>query len=387
MHVPFPQLTSLSLWSDTRTVPVLPNTFLGGSAPRLKHLSLIGIPFPDLPTLLSSASDLTSLRLLEVPDAGYIPPHAMTSCLSALTDLRTLSIEFHSPTSHRDKGRRPRPPLDRIILSKLTCFNFRGVSEYLEDLVLRIDAPSLNRVNITFFNQLIFHVPNLSQFICRMEILKSAKVAEMESSFGSGVSITLDQPVATRGTVDPPHTENASSDGIDGGAPLRGTQGGYSYGCWLSAAQEGEDATDAFGYVLSLRILCGKLDWQVSSMAQICGHSCLLVGVEHLYIHADYLQRGWQDDMDSVAWLELFHSCNSVKKLSISGELGTHVARALEEAAGLTVEEVLPGLSTLRFECSRKYAPVGFFVAARQIYGRPVDVWYTSSPPVSDDMG
>lgn len=387
MHVPFPELTSLSLWSDTRTVPVLPNTFLGGSAPCLKHLSLIGIPFPDLPKLLLSTSDLSSLQLLEVPDAGYIPPDVMTSRLSALTDLRMLCIEFHSPTSHRDNGRWPRPPPNRITLPNLTCFNFRGVSEYLEDLVLRIDTPSLNHVNITFFNQLIFHVPHLSQFICRMEILKSAKVAEMESSFGSGVSITLDQPVATRGSVDQSHTENASSDGIDSGAPLRSTQSGYSYGSWSSAAQEGDDATGAFGYVLSLRILCGKLDWQVFSMAQICGQSCLLFGVEHLYIHADYLQHGWQDDMDSAAWLELFYWCTSVKKLSISGDLGPHIAPALEEAAGQTVEEVLPGLSTLRFECSRKSAPVELFVNARQRYGRPVDVRYTPFPSVSDDMG
>jgi hypothetical protein len=233
--------------------------------------------------------------------------------------------------------------MTRAILPTLTRFNFRGASEYLEDLVAQIDAPSLTHVNITFFNQLIFQVPRLSQFIGRMAApLKSAKVAEVESSFGSGVSITLDQP--------------------------------------------GNAGTGTLGYLLSLRVLCSVLDWQISSMAQICSQSSsLLASVQHLDILADYLCVGWQDDMDAIAWLDLFDSFASVERLSISGALGPLVALALEDVAKQTVAEVLPGLRVLRFECSRKYAPVEDFVAARGQSGRPVTVQHTLFSPIWDD--
>lgn len=57
MQVPFPVLTHLEL-SGFVDVPALPGTFLGGSAPCLRHLCLASIPFPELPSLLLSARDL-----------------------------------------------------------------------------------------------------------------------------------------------------------------------------------------------------------------------------------------------------------------------------------------------------------------------------------------
>jgi hypothetical protein len=50
MQVPFPELTSLWLWSEDRSVPVLPDSFLGGSAPRLQTLSLEGFHFRECGT-------------------------------------------------------------------------------------------------------------------------------------------------------------------------------------------------------------------------------------------------------------------------------------------------------------------------------------------------
>jgi len=346
MQVPFPALTSLSLWWDNglsqAAAPLLPNALLGGLAPCLRDLSLIGIPFPNLPGLLSSTRSLASLRLLEVPETGYIAPRVMAACLSALADLKVLCIEFHSPTSRPDRERRfPPPPPNRVTLPTLTRFNFRGSSEYLEDLLARIDAPFLSHVDITFFNQLIFQVPHLSHFIGRIEMLQSANVAEMESSLGNGVSIKL--------------------EGNSGASATPGT----------------------FGYPLSLCVSCGELDWQISSMAQICSQSPLFSGVEHLDIRADYLHLGylWQDDeMDSHAWLELFRSFTSVKTLSISGELGPHVAPALEVVATTVTEVLLPGLRMLHFECSRKSAPVENFVEARLKSNLPVDVLHRPFP-------
>src|SRR5713226_475389 len=51
MQVPFPELTVLTLdlqHSPSETVTVHPDTFLGGSAPRLRFLTFNGIPFPRL---------------------------------------------------------------------------------------------------------------------------------------------------------------------------------------------------------------------------------------------------------------------------------------------------------------------------------------------------
>src|SRR6267154_1713717 len=102
MQTAFTGLTSLSLWLDKGPTPALPKTFLAVSAfPHLRDISLVGVPFPGLPELLASTIDLISLRLLEVPEAGYIPPDVMSACLSTLPHLRSLCIDFHSPLSTR----------------------------------------------------------------------------------------------------------------------------------------------------------------------------------------------------------------------------------------------------------------------------------------------
>jgi hypothetical protein len=176
-------------------------------------------------------------------------------------------------------------------------------------------------------------------------MLKSAEVAEMESSFGSGVSIKLDQ----------------------GGASS--TQG-------------------TIGHPLSLCISCGVLEWQISSMAQICSQSAVFSHVKRLDVRADYLRLGYRWKDESVPWVELFHSFTSVETLSISGELCTHVAHALEDEATemVVVVEVLPELRVLHFECSRKSASVENYDTLRKKFGRPVDVQHVSFPEMWDNV-
>ena len=145
MEVPFPELTELQLLSNEKMVRVLPDSFLGGSAPRLRHLNLDGIPFPGLPKLLLSTTHLGSLHLKDNPHSGYISPEAMVAALSTLNSLRRLSLEFQSPLSRPD--RHPPPPT-RFVHPTLTQFWFKGDSEYLEDLVARIDAPRLGKLEI-----------------------------------------------------------------------------------------------------------------------------------------------------------------------------------------------------------------------------------------------
>src|SRR6266566_199935 len=138
---------------DTSSPPVVPDSFMGGSAPRLRSLHLNRIPFPGLPKLLSSANGLVHLYLSNTLHSGHILPDALATCLSALTSLKDLAFEFQSPRSRPDRvSRRLPPPMHRSLLA-LTRFSFKSVSEYLEDFVTRIDTPQLDRLSITLFNQ------------------------------------------------------------------------------------------------------------------------------------------------------------------------------------------------------------------------------------------
>ena len=166
MEVPFPELTDLRFFSNDRdeTVPVIPDSFLGGSAPRLLSFTLARIPFPGLPKLLLSATNLICLRFFDVPHSGYISPEAIVALISALSSLERLSLEFRSPPSQSrpDWGSRRWPPSKRSVIPALNSLLFKGVVEYLEDLVTSIDAPQLESLYITFFNQIDFHTPRLA---------------------------------------------------------------------------------------------------------------------------------------------------------------------------------------------------------------------------------
>jgi hypothetical protein len=329
MNEPFQELTVLVLGTmGTNTVPVLPDSFLGGSAPRLQNLCFSGIPFPGIPKLLSSASDLVDLRLFDIPHSGYISPEAMVTGLSALTRLERLSITFRSPRSRPDQ---PNPPRStRTVLPALNDFYFRGVSEYLEDLTSRVDAPLLCNLSITFFNQLIFNTPRLSSFISRAEKLRSQSQARM---------------TFYRGIVELSHTK---------------------------AGHPG----------LQLTILCEASDWQLSSLTQFCDSPFLsFFNLERLEIcEGSYLRPLWQEDVENIQWLELLQLFTTVKRLSLSGEFAPRVVPALVELSGERIMDVLPALQSISLpETSLSGSgPVkeafAQFLTARQLSGHPVAV-------------
>ena len=171
MQEPFPALTHLILRSEDRNAPVLPSRFLGRSATCLQELKLHRIPFPALPILLPSASDLVTLTLSKIPQIGYISPEAMVACLATLTRLSELSIGFRWPNSSPDQIRVPLTT--RTVLPALTSFLFSGLRKYLEDFAAGIDAPQLHKISIDHFNQLVdFDVPQISRIINHSEALK-----------------------------------------------------------------------------------------------------------------------------------------------------------------------------------------------------------------------
>ncbi|KAI0275883.1 hypothetical protein BGY98DRAFT_748482 [Russula aff. rugulosa BPL654] len=136
MQQPFPALTDLSIqsnewWKDgpleNKIPSVVPESFLGGSAPGLQYLNLIRVPFPGLPKLLLSAAGLVSLRLWKIPHSGYISPKAMVRCLSTLPRLEDLLLEFKYPLYHPlRESRHPYPaPTRRPSLLSLV-FSLKG---------------------------------------------------------------------------------------------------------------------------------------------------------------------------------------------------------------------------------------------------------------------
>ena len=185
MQEQFPALTHLKLCFiegglTTRPTPrpTLPDWFLGGSTPNLQSLELHSIPFPTLPKLLLSATGLVRLTLSNIPQSGYMSPETIVTGLAVMANLKSLTIEFEHFIFLPDRKSRPPPPPKRSILPALTHLQFRGISEYLEDVVSQIDAPILDTTCITFY-QLTFDIPQLTQLVrrtTRFEVLSEAHV-------------------------------------------------------------------------------------------------------------------------------------------------------------------------------------------------------------------
>ena len=330
MQRPFLALTRLQLRhrATAEMAPVDLALFLGGSAPRLQTLILDCIPFPALPKLLLSLTRLVYLELWRIPDSGYISPDAMVTGLSVLTKLESLLIEFESPRTRPDWRTRRPPPQKRTLLPVLSELQYKGVPEYLEDLVARIDAPLLDDLAITFFHQLIFDTPQLTRFINRTPKFNTHDQARVFFS-DSDVFVTLPQ---------------------------------------------------AFDGALELVISCRQSDWQLSSVAQVCSSSfpwVLIAIVEHLYILEDGIW-DWQDGIETGQWLELLRPFIAAKFLYISPKFTSHIASALQESVGESVAEVLPALQTLFLEEPPLSGPVkesiDQFVATRQLTGCPVAI-------------
>ena len=76
MQESFPQLIDLIIdkSDEMKGIPdQIPDSFLGGSAPRLRRLQLGGIPYPGLPKLLLSTTQLAVLCLSEITHSDTFP--------------------------------------------------------------------------------------------------------------------------------------------------------------------------------------------------------------------------------------------------------------------------------------------------------------------------
>ena len=254
----------------------------------------------------------------------------MVTALSSLTSLEDLTLRFRSPRSCPDQASRRPPPSTRSVLSLLTYFDFQGVSEYLEDLVARIDAPRLNNLYITLFSDIVFDTPQLMQFISRAPTSRTLEKAN----------------IALRNRLVSLDFSSRTSD--DGN--------------------------------VHLAILSQGLDWQLSTLEQVCT-SCLppLSMLEDLYTYEDpHSILDWKDDIENGLWLQLLHPSIAVKNLYLSKQFALPIWPALRELVEGRMMEVLPALQNISLRGLQPSGPVqeGIrqFVALRQVTSRPITV-------------
>lgn len=333
MEVPFPALTNLKLTLNKmdRTVPVLPDLFLGGSAPRLQHLELDGFSFPRLPNLLLSATGLVSLELRRISHSWYISPEAMVTHLSALTRLKSLTLEFEFHRSRPERESRRFPPPSRTVIPVLTRLKFEGGNEYAQDLLTRIDTPQLDNLDMIFFKETIFNISYLSQFIsCCIPKFQSPDEARVAFS-DDHIMVTLSFP-----------------------AP------GYER--------------------LVVGILCDESAGQLSSLTQLCRPFLpALAMVKRLYIcqYGYNCRQLWIHGIQHSHWLQLLRFFTDAKDLYVSREITLYIVRVLKKLVGKRTTEVLPALQNLffhKYEVLSGPTAIEDFLAARELSGHPITV-------------
>jgi hypothetical protein len=322
----FSELEELVLLSQDNMQLTLPGSFRWGPHLRTLHSTRIG--FPSFPQLLLPSQNLIDLQLHEVPISGYFSPESFVNALSGMTQLRSLSLHFITLPPRRNYLALPPQLGERVVLPALASLKYRGTSKYMDNFVARIDAPRLGNIGITFFSQPTMDASQLGRFVERMQT--SPSQAEVEIS-AHAISISFTNSSAA--------------------TPLR------------------------------LQISCKQLNWQLSSLAQLCGQfSQFLFHIQNLGINTTESPSG-QNDVDGEQWLGLLHSFGSVRDLYVAGELAAEILCALCPADGghTANTTALPTLRCLRVRTSKstggpfRDAALSFFTS-RRLSGRPVEL-------------
>jgi hypothetical protein len=216
-----------------------------------------------------------------------------------LSCLEELSIEFYS--SHPDWESQRLPPLvlKRSILPALEELNFKGNSEYLEELVTRIDTIRLLSFKIIFFSQIDYDCPRLAQFINCTPKLRALDQAPVQFDDRSARVQLL-----------------------------------------------------ARSSYLEIAILSRQPRWQHLSVPQLCNSSFPpLSTVGDLFIEHQYSELDWEDDArNSTSWLEVFLPFTAVRNLYLSKEFAPDIVNDLQGLIGTRITEVLPSLRNIFVE-------------------------------------
>ena len=322
----YPILEYLILWDlprEKKIVLTLPEAL---QTPHLRHLA-IDCSIPIRSQLLTTAVGLVTLHLALYHTSTYFQPTVLLQWLSLMPQLEILSIFFWIPVPNRDvKWQLMRTPImTHVTLPNLRSFTFQAASAYLEAVLRRITTPRLMRLQICFFKQLMFSVPQLLQFLERTENFRFDRAEFQFTSRRVYVEI------------------------------------------YPSEAEMG---------AFSVNVDCFHLDWQVFSVAQIFNAlSQIFSAVEHLTLTHKF--HTWSseehNEVDRTEWRKLLRSFSNVKTLRIDDGLVGELSRCLLLEDGEYPLELLPDLQELTFLGSgNNNDTFTSFIDARQNAGRPV---------------
>jgi hypothetical protein len=303
MEKPFPALTHLCLSCGDHNEPAIPSAFLGGSAPRLRDISISYILLPSIPTFLFSACDLVKLRLDYIPQTSFPSPEAMVACLATLTKLETFFIRFYSLALRPDPVRLSYET--RVILPSVTSFSFERGNTYLENFVACINTPRLNSIDISYARRHAFRVTELSKFIERSN-LRPSRFGHATIRFGV-------------------------------------SQMSFSF-CHETNPNDSVIAIK----IEPLRDLCEQAAEMTKLLHQA---SDLLSDVVHLKIELEAPREiDKYDYVDDIRWLELFRPFISVETLHVSFQFAESITHTFQEMPVEMVTQVLPALTSLHWD-------------------------------------
>jgi hypothetical protein len=218
---------------------------------------------------------------------------------------------------------------------------FWGNSDYLETLLPHMTTPLLQDLSVHFFNQLIFSVPRLLQFMVSTEYIPFSRTWLL--FYHERVFMILDNPLAGTG-------------------PARLT---------------------SFRFRFRANITCIHLDWQVSSITQILNDlRPILSSVGELIL--DYrehvLSSEMHNEVERALWREFLGSFRSVQTLRVHKGLVRKVTGSLR-SDGEPLLELLPELKDLICPSGsvedKSFAP---FIHDREVAGQPVKLIGESFP-------
>ena len=276
----------------------LPDTF---QAPRLRHLTLMGFSFPIIPPFLAAVVGLATLSLQNLPPSAYFCPDDLLQQLSSLPQLETLTVTFKSPVRSRVLGTQlsHRPITTKVTLPNLRWFWYGGVSTYLEAILSRMTIPRLEWLQITFFHQLHFFMPNV------------LKLAE-NLTFGSAEFQFLNDLLRV-----------------------------------LVYPREG-----AAIYTFAIQISSRHLDWQVAFATQIFSRMRTALSAAkylRLEFRRSYTSLEANNEADCTQWRELLGTFNNVRTLRVNVDYLGQISRALQADNGELPSKLFPNLRKLEY--------------------------------------
>jgi hypothetical protein len=328
----FPILGYLYIVSSPATLItrlILPKTF---HAPHLRHLILRNFAFPIGSPLHTPIAGLVTLSIMQIHPSAYFHPNVLLQKLSLMPQLEKLQIGFHSPVPNRgvEIQLMDTPMMTHVTFPNLRWFGFRGVSAYLDALLSRMTAPSLEKFFVWFFHQLTYTMPNLLQFSTTKENLRFT-MAYVAFSRGSAL------------------------------VKMR------SYGDVIRK--------------VNVHVKCGNSDWQISSVVQILNAlSPMFSAVEGVRVALRHPL--WSEELDDdivvdrTQWRELLRLFSPVNILRLEGDsvnqLVAELSRSLQVNDGESPMELLPDLKNLVYSGHVSGDLFKAFVDARQKTGHPV---------------